>query len=83
MPYTNILINGGNRIMTKLVGEVYLIVKETDDGLKPIYAGGPTTINAVACFNSLDSAKRSTAYHNRSYRGTYVVCDAINGKVVE
>lgn len=61
MPYTNILINGGNRIMTKLVGEVYLIVKETDDGLKPIYAGGPTTINAVACFNSLDSAKRSTA----------------------
>lgn len=70
--------------MTKLVGEVYLILRKTDDeGLLPIYAGGRTTINAVACFNSLDSAKRSTAYHNRSYRGTYVVYDAINGKVVE
>lgn len=69
--------------MTKLVGEVYLIVRETDDGLVPIYAGGRTTINAIACFNSLDSAKRSTAYHNRCYRGAYVVYDAIIRKVVE
>lgn len=64
--------------------EVFLILKKKKDVLETVRAGGRTTMNTVTCFSSLDSAKRSVAYHNRQYGSNereYVVFSTKNGLI--
>ena len=64
--------------------EVFLILRKEDNVLKTVSAGGRTTMNAIACFSSLDSAKRSAVYHNRQYGNEgreYVVFSTQNGLI--